>query len=333
MVNLAFLSAAHIHSKGFLNTIAELETCQVVALWDDMPERGQRYAAEYSTHYSQDLEAVISREDVDGFIICAENTRHLPLLKAAIPTGKPIFCEKPFTTQVDEARQAMSLIRQHGAKVHMGYFQPFDGVMQGLIKVLEKGLLGTITQVRFRNAHHAAYGRWFDSEDLAWFYDPTLAGGGAFMDMGAHAAHLVRTMLGPVEAVSATIDNVSGIYPNVDDRGTALLRFASGVLGTIEASWVQTGGPGGLEITGSEGTLYNDPQQGYIIAAPGKDPVPVKAAAPRPTRVDRLLAVIDGSFSDEELANDLQCAADAVAIIEASYQSSQQGAWVDVASV
>jgi predicted dehydrogenase len=34
--------------------------------------------------------------------ICAENTRHVPLLKAAIPAGKPIFCEKPFTATAAE---------------------------------------------------------------------------------------------------------------------------------------------------------------------------------------------------------------------------------------
>ena len=333
MVNLGFLSAAHIHAKGFLENIAALDTCQVVSLWDDVVDRGQRYADEYNTEYEGDLAKITSRQDIDGFIICSENTRHLPLLEAAIATGKPIFCEKPFTTKVDEAQQALELIRQHKAKVHMGYFQPFDGIMQGVIKTLAEGRLGTITQMRFRNAHHAAYGHWFDSDDLSWFYDPSLSGGGAFMDMGAHAAHLVRTIFGPVESVVARIDNVSGIYSEVDDSGTAMLRFASGVLGTIEASWVQTGGIGGLEVTGSEGTLYNDPQQGYIITAPGKEAVAVETGVAKPTRVDRLVAVIDGSFNDEELASDLQCAADAVGIIEAAYRSSEENSWVDVTIV
>ena len=333
MSNIALLSAAHIHTRGFLEEVSRRDACRLVALWDDMPERGRRYADEHGGEFCDELEVAIGREDVDGFIICAENTRHLPLLEAAIPTGKPVFCEKPFTTSAADARRALQLVREHGTIVHMGYFQPFTDVMQGVQRVIVDGALGKITHARFRNAHHAAYGRWFDSEDLAWFHDADLSGGGAFMDMGAHAVHLMRTFLGPVESVCATIGNAAGIYPDVDDYGTALFRFASGALGVVEASWVQTGGNGGLELTGSEGTLFDHPELGYAIAAPGKDPVPVAKGEEKPTRVERLLRSIRGELAAEELAADLDCAADAVAIVEACYASSEQKAWVDVGTL
>ncbi|MEE2628588.1 MAG: Gfo/Idh/MocA family oxidoreductase [Candidatus Latescibacterota bacterium] len=330
MTNIALLSAAHIHTRGFLEEISKRDDCSLVALWDDMADRGTRYAEEYGAAFSGDLDSVVGRQDVDAFIICAENTRHLPLLKAAIPVGKPIFCEKPFTALTADAAEALALIRAHDTIVHMGYFQPFDGVMQGVKRVIDSGGLGQITHARFRNAHHAAYGHWFDSEDLAWFSNPDLAGGGAFMDMGAHAVHLLRSFIGTVDSVTATIGNASGIYSAVDDHGIALFRFANGVLGTVEASWVQTGGIGGLEVTGSEGTLFNHPQLGYVVAAPGKDAQPVEEAPALPTRVERLLAAVRGEISREELNEDLQCSADAVAIIDACYASSSSGSWVNV---
>ena len=331
--NIALLSAAHIHTRGFLEEISRRDDCQLVALWDDMPDRGKRYADEHGGEFNGNLAVVIDRDDVDGFIICAENTRHLPLLEAAIPTGKPVFCEKPFATSTADTKRALELVRQHGTVVHMGYFQPFTDVMQGVKKAIDDGVLGKITHARFRNAHHAAYGRWFDSEDLAWFHDQELSGGGAFMDMGAHAVHLMRTFLGPVDKVCATIGNAAGIYPDVDDNGTALFRFRNGALGVVEASWVQTGGLSGLEVTGSEGTIFNHHELGYVIGAPGMDPVPVVKADEKPTRVDRFLRAIRGEMSKDELAEDLQCAADAVAIVEACYTSSQQGAWVEVAEL
>ena len=333
MKNIALLSAAHIHTSGFLEEISRRDDCQLLALWDDMPDRGKRYADEHGGEFSADLAAVIGRDEVDGFIICAENTRHLPLFEAAIPTGKPVFCEKPFTTSATDAKRAIELVREHGTIVHMGYFQPFTDVMQGIKKVIDDGTLGKITHARFRNAHHAAYGRWFDSEDLAWFHDQELSGGGAFMDMGAHAVHLMRTFIGPVEKVCATIGNAAGIYPGVDDNGTALFRFKSGALGVVEASWVQTGGDSGLEVTGSEGTIYNHQELGYVIGVPGQDPVAVVKAEEKPTRVERLLRAIRGEVPADELAEDLQCAADAVAIVEACYASSEQGAWMDVSSL
>ena len=330
MINLALLSAAHIHTKSFLKTIAERPDCRLAAIWDDVHDRGQRYAAESGAAFVGDLHAVIARQDVDGFIICAENTRHLRLLKAAIPAGKPIFCEKPFTTSTAEAAEAMALIRRHGTIVHMGYFNPFSPAMQGVAAMLAENKLGKLTHARFRNAHHAAYGRWFDSPDLAWFTDPALAGGGAFMDMGTHAVHLLRTLLGPAERVFARITNTAGIYPAVDDYGVALVQFASGVTATVEAGWVQNAGPGGLEISGSSATLYNDAKLGYVTVRPKEEPVAVPQGAGKPTCVERLIAAIGGQVSRAELDADLACSIDAVAIVQAAYESSAAGRWVDV---
>lgn len=333
MPNIAFLSTAHTHTSGFLKAVSEKDDCDVVAIWDDMESRGRHFASEYGADYSSDLDAVIGRDDIDGLIVCVENTRHLPLLKAAIPTKKPIFCEKPFTTTVDDALEAVSLIREHSTIVHMGYFQPFSAQMQGVIDHVNSGDLGKLTHARYRNAHHAAYGHWFDSEALAWFADPALAGGGAFMDMGTHAVHLMRTILGPVTEVLATISNVSGIYPNVDDNGVAMFRFENGIVATVEGSWVQTGGPGGLEVVGSEATLFSIPERGFVTQSPQGEPTDVAQGIERPTRVDRLVAAIKGELPQAELDADLECAIDAVAIMEACYKSNESKRWEPVAKV
>lgn len=333
MTNIAFLSTAHTHTKSFLSDVAKRDDCQVSVIWDDMESRGQNFADEYDAEFLNDLDAVISSDDIDGFIICAENTRHLPLLRAAIPAGKSIFCEKPFTSSAEHAAEAMALIREHNTIVHMGYMQPFTDVMQGVARLLSEGTLGNLTHARCRVAHHAAYGHWFDSPELAWFHDPELAGGGAFMDMGTHAVHLVRSLFGPVVRAFARIVNVSGIYSSVDDSGIALLQFESGLLCTVEAAWVQTGGFSGLEITGSEATLYSDPALGMAYNSPGKEPKVVELGEERPSRVERLLASIRGTISREELDADLVCAADAVAIMDACYESSRSERWVEVQKV
>jgi predicted dehydrogenase len=331
LVNLALLSAAHVHTKGFLQNVADHNDRNLVVIYDDVADRGQRFATESGAQYCGDLSTVLARDDVDGYIICSENTRHLALLQSVIPMGKPVFCEKPFTTSADEAFSAFELIRTHGTIVHMGYFQPFSAPMQGAIAHVDSGALGNSTHAHYRNAHCAAYGRWFDSADVNWFTQRDLAGGGAFMDMGTHAVHRLCSALGSVDSVMATIGNAAGIYPDVDDYGTAWLRFANGALGTIEASWVQTGGHGGgFEITGSQGTLFEHADKGYMIAVPGKDPKPVAEATARPTQVDRLVAAITGEVTRKELDADLRCAIEAVAIMEACYESNRSGGWVDV---
>jgi predicted dehydrogenase len=153
------------------------------------------------------------------------------------------------------------------------------------------------------------------------------------MDMGTHAVHRLISVLGPVEKVMATIGNAAGIYPDVDDHGIAWLRFANGTLGTVEASWVQTGGMSGFEITGSEGTIFEHPDKGMLATAPGEDTTVVVDGEARPTTVDRLVAAIRGELSSDELAADLLCAVNAVAVMDACYASAESGGWVDVMQV
>ena len=114
----------------------------------------------------------------------------------------------------------------------------------------------------------------------------------------------------------------------MDDFGIAQLRFASGVLGTVEAAWTQTGGIGGLEVIGSEKSIWNT-KDGYVIGtAQGNEPVP--PTADQPNRINRLVAVIQGKISAEVLRKDLDATFDTVALMAAAYASAEKGEWVKV---
>ncbi|HSI82904.1 MAG TPA: Gfo/Idh/MocA family oxidoreductase [Candidatus Methylacidiphilales bacterium] len=331
-MNIAFISTAHIHTRDFIKNITEAtDGRKVAAVWDDVKDRGERYAAAAGAPYVASLDELLALSNVDAFIICAENTRHLPLLEKALPVGKPVFCEKPLVaSEADLARVRELIAAYPNTPLFSGYFQPWMPGLLAIRQVLASDVLGKITRIRYRNAHHAAYGRWFDNPDLQWFTNPELAGGGAFMDMGTHAIHLVRTLFGPVNEVWAEIGNHAGIYPAVDDFGIAQLRFASGTLGTVEAAWTQTGGIGGLEVVGEKGSIWNTPT-GYVLGFPGKPPEPIAPAAEgEPTRVDRLVALLQGKLSKEELKADLDAILDAVAIMSAAYASARSGNWVAV---
>lgn len=332
MPRIAVLSTAHIHSKSFCKQLTELTSGKApYAIWDDNAERGRVYAAEFASRHEGDLARLLRDPQVQGFVITAENTRHLRLLEQVLPLGKPVMCEKPLTTTVAEARQVADLVARHRTPLISGYFMPFDRKLQGALAAITAGRLGRVTHVAHRNAHHAAYGKWFDKPELAWFADPALAGGGALLDLGTHSVHLLRTLFGPVNQVMATVSNLSGSYAAVDDYGLILLRFASGVIGRIEAGWIQQAGPKGLEVFGSQAAIWQ--QDGYRLgSSASKDTEVLGEADAEPSRIERLIALIQGKVAEASWRADLGCCLDAVAIMEATYRSAKTGAWTDVAS-
>ncbi|MEM8495737.1 MAG: Gfo/Idh/MocA family oxidoreductase, partial [Planctomycetota bacterium] len=253
---LAFVSTAHIHTKDFLRRIAEADCDAVVhAVWDDVPERGRRYAEEVGCPFVADLDALVADDAVDGFVVCDATVHHFARLERVLPAGKPTLCEKQVVASADQARRVRELVQASGAALCSGYFQPFVGGNAAIRRAVDDCVFGRVTHASYCNAHHAAYGRWFDSEDLAWFTKKDLALGGAMIDMGTHAAHWLTYLLGPATEAWGALGNASGVYPEVDDWGVGQLRFAGGAVGRVEAAWVRHGGGGPIEIWGTEAAL------------------------------------------------------------------------------
>lgn len=325
-MNIALLSGAHSHTTGYLREIHEAPDLNLVAVWDDMASRGRNIADEMDCAFVPELDDVLGRGDLDLTVICADNLGHRPLVEASCAAGIDCFCEKPMAVTLEDADSMLKAVSDSGCLAVFGYMQPYTGASQAARKLIDSGRLGSISQIRFRNAHHAAYGHWFDSEDRRWFTQPGKAGGGAFLDMGTHAVHFVRTFFGPVTAVTAVIGNKSGVYPEVDDFGIALFEFDSGVTGVIEASWVFTAGPRGLEAVGSGGRLEVD---GGVRFTPFTDKAGATETIPDEpacaARLSRLLALKRGELDRTAAAADLVCCRDAVAIMSACYDSAQSG--------
>ncbi|MEM7577460.1 MAG: Gfo/Idh/MocA family oxidoreductase [Planctomycetota bacterium] len=330
---LAFVSTAHIHTKDFLKRIGE-EDCDatVHAIWDDVPERGRRYAEQAGCAFVEDLDALVSDDAVDGFVVCDATAHHFARLEKVLPVGKPTLCEKQVVATADEARQVRAMLEASAATLCSGYFQPYVGGNAAICNAVDDGAFGEVTHASYCNAHHAAYGRWFDSDDLRWFTQKELALGGAMIDMGTHAVHWLAYLFGKASAAWGTVANVSGQYPDVDDWGVGQLRFESGVAGRAEGSWVRHGGGGPIELWGTEGALVKQ-GDGWAVKRGRKEPVALPRAADEPTRIDRLISILDGALDEADHRREFEAEIAAVAIMEAIYRSSDSGCWEPVAGV
>jgi predicted dehydrogenase len=106
----------------------------------------------------------------------------------------------------------------------------------------------------------------------AWFVDPDLAGGGALMDHVVHLADafrwLLRSEVAEVYAVANRI--LQERHASVETGGLISLRFANGVIATIDCSWSKPRGYptwGGLSIeaVGSGGVIAADAFRQHLV--------------------------------------------------------------------
>ena len=262
MLQIALLSFAHVHARGYAQHIVRHPEANVACVWDDLDARGQAAADALDVPYDNDLERVLGRSDIDAVVVNATTDRHRDVLLAAVAQGKHIFTEKALTITLEDAEAVTRAVKASDVKFMISLPSRTRPETLFARQALDKGWLGDVTLMRARIAHSAALDRWFKA-GTAWFGDAAQAGGGSLFDLGCHTVDVMRWFLGPPAHVSARIQNFAQAY-DIDDQAVAVVEFAGGALGILDVSWVQRAGPNRVEIFGTEGFLGWDAPAGQV---------------------------------------------------------------------
>ena len=331
-VTLALVGCAHIHTPSYAGLLAKRPDVKVKYVWDHDPARAAKRAAELAAKVVSDAAEVWSDRAVSGVVICSETNRHHDLVLAAARAGKPMFVEKPLGITSKESRDMAAAIEKAGLLFTTGYFMRTQPVHLFLKEQVEKGAFGKITRVRGSNCHSGSLGDWFGTE-WRWMADPKVAGVGAFGDLGTHSLDILMWLLGDIASVAADIKVVTGRYGDCDETGEALLKFKSGVIGTLAAGWVDVDNPVTLLISGTEGhaAVVRDKlyfRSSHVKGADGQAPwADLPPALPAP--MDQFVDAVAGKKATSVVAP--REAAARVSVMEAAYAAARTQAWVSPA--
>lgn len=207
--------------------------------------------------------------DVDAVVIAAPSFMHREIALGALAAGKHVLCEKPVGRSVAEAAEVAAAARTAGVTNGVGFTYMRVPLVRHAVALVRSGALGR--PVNFRGWHAEDY--LADPEaPFSWRLDASLAGRcGALGDLGWHIIAIARALCGPVASLSGLSEQVHPTRrtaPGADTRRTvenedwaaALVRFASGAVGTIEASRVAHGRKMdiGFELTCEKGAIAFD---------------------------------------------------------------------------
>lgn len=128
---------------------------KVVALFDIDAKKIEALAAELGTVTIQttDAETLMNHPEVDAVIIASPDPLHVAHLKLAITCKKPILCEKPIATTLEDAREIAQEIRDYESDsgrtmIHFGFMRRFDPAYREVRRLIETGNYGKPTFFR-----------------------------------------------------------------------------------------------------------------------------------------------------------------------------------------
>jgi len=206
------------------------------------------------TNYSKMLKA----EGLDAVIIATPSKLHEPMIREALEHDLHVFCEKPFCLDQEEGARLVDLAEQKQLVNQVGYHYRFVGAFQEVKRLLEQGILGTVSHVKAE-----AYGPVVLKPTGASWRNTRSEGGGCLYDYAAHPLNLVNWYFGMPDAVGGTVLNKI-FSQDSEDEVYASLFLPNGVSGQLSVNWSDESYrrmTTKITITGTQGRIYADRQE------------------------------------------------------------------------
>lgn len=233
-----------------------------------------RFGFESST---SDWRNIVNDPEIDVVDIATPNNLHCEIAIAALEAGKHVICEKPLARTVEEAASMYEASR-NSSGVHMVAFNYRRTPAVALAKkYITEGAIGDI--LNFRATYLQDWSADPESP-LSWRFQKKIAGSGAVGDILTHVVDIARYLAGDIASVTALTSTFITERPiqgagadslgaakgtagpkaavDVDDEVMTLVKFASGAVGSLEATRNAWGRNNFItfEIHGTDGSIF-----------------------------------------------------------------------------
>jgi 1,5-anhydro-D-fructose reductase (1,5-anhydro-D-mannitol-forming) len=201
-------------------------------------------------HAYADAEALIADPEVDAVYIATPPSSHRALALQVAAAGKPCLVEKPMTTTHDECVEMVEAFAAQRTPLWVAYYRRALPRFLTVRDLLRSGDIGQVSSVHIAVREPLAEG----SAANQWRVDPSVAGGGLFLDLASHCLDLVDFLVGPIAAASGFAINSGGAY-DAEDVTASAFQIGDDVVGTGIWNFNAAGKSDGMVFTGSRGEL------------------------------------------------------------------------------
>lgn len=229
---------------------AAIDACAGVALAAvaDPADAGRMLAAAYGVPWFRSLDELLAAAAPDGVMVATPNHAHVENGLSCVRARVPFLVEKPVAESADAGWTLVRAAAAAGVPMLAGHHRRHNPLVRRAREAIADGALGEL-----RTVHGVC---WLYKPD-AYFAEAAwrrARGAGPVAVNLVHDVDLLRFFCGEVESVQAMAADAVRGFEN-EDAAVAILRFASGVLGTVTVS-DSVAAPWSWELTARENPVY-----------------------------------------------------------------------------
>jgi predicted dehydrogenase len=240
-----------------------LESIDIVACADLIPERAQARAADYNIPRACSVQELLADPEIEIVLNLTIPIAHGEVALAALQAGKNVYNEKPLAISREDGRKILDLAKSTGLLVGCAPDTFLGGGLQTCRKLIEDGAIGEPVAA---SAYMLCHGHESWHPDPEFYYK---VGGGPMFDMGPYYLTALVSLIGPVRrvtgstritfperAITSQPKNGTKIKVDVPTHVAGVMDFENGAIGTLVTSFdVWSHRMPNIEIYGTEGSL------------------------------------------------------------------------------
>jgi predicted dehydrogenase len=318
-IGLAGLGAM---GRNHLRILLARPDIRLVAVADPVADSLAAAAAQSGAQPFAEPQAMVAEADLDGLVIAAPTTAHVPLALAALERGVPVLVEKPLAATVDEGMRIVAAARTHGVPVQVGHVERFNPAVLELGRLIAEGWLSSIYAIASRRAGP---------------FPARIRDVGVTVDLATHDVDILSWIAGerPTRVYGETAQR---IHADHEDLLFGLLHFPSGATGMLDVNWLTPAKRRQLVVVGEEGMFeldYLTQRLTFTRATDTTNPrliggyaptfegevveLPVASSEPLAAEIDAFLAVVrDGGRPIIDAEDGLWAVAVATSLLDAA---------------
>jgi predicted dehydrogenase len=188
-------------------------------------------------HVTADYETLLADDSLDALVIATPNFHHINVLRDALGAGKPILCEKPLCTNLDDTQEVMQHVARHNLIFQVGMEYRFKPALADMIARIDRGDIGTLHMLSIREHRFPFLPKVAD-----WnrFNANT---GGTLVEKCCHFFDLMRRMVGsePVGVMASagqSVNHLDELYdghtPDIWDNAYVVFEFENGARAMLD---------------------------------------------------------------------------------------------------
>ena len=207
---------------NLLRVLAEIPDVDVAWICDRDPARLREFARRYpSARATVSPQELFDDPALDAVCVATPVFTHVDLCRRALNAGKHTFVEKPLATSLEDADELLELAAERHLLLMCGHTFLYSPAVQAVKAMLDEGRLGDVLFVSSSRVNLGLHQR---DISVVW-------------DLGPHDFSILLHWLDEMPTTVRAVGRAS-VVADIPDVAFVTLEFASGVVASVELSWL-----------------------------------------------------------------------------------------------